>query len=481
MPDEQQESQGPHELSIGVGILRVLRNSRMYWINMCREWIDNSLGARAETIRFRFTDEMLEIIDDGDGCDDLSMMESPARSVKYAHNRASMYGIGGVMSQINASQGGAVKVFSVHRRLTSQITIDWNECIEQNLFRAQEYTANPTPDGVATGTKIRIQQARRIGDLDKLIADLGHDYAGYLRSGKKIIFEINGEEYPVLPFRSPKLTDRVKIDFNFQGHHITGFCGIVKKGVPNPYPAWNVHWGYRCAFKTIAPADGKLTNRIYGEIYLPDEWSNIVPTKDNFTTDSDDLWEQVGTICAEIIDKADSESTELELTGAAGIAGGLLTEAVGEWEASIKGRRPGCTNKHGTVIPTGTGTPHRNFTHVQPGDKPARNGDILGEKGVPKRIRIAWDETLNDTYTIDVSTGRNPTLTITLNTKKPIYRFHGDAHDLAILCAGYIAHEYTSNNDKFDGFFPMIKEMDYHKIHDELLGRIAVKASATTS
>lgn len=467
-------------LTIGVGVLRVIKGDRLNPLVALKEWIDNALGAKARSIIVRRTGETLEIIDDGEGCEDLIVMESIAKSCKKSHNKASMYGIGGVMSQIRASIDGRVEVTSVHRNATSGIAIDWDDCIEKDRFEAKSFNTWATVPGTPTGTTIRIPKAKRFYKLDQLVADIGHAYAGELKRGKRIAFETDGVRTEAKPFGSPPFIRKVEFGFDFQGHAIEGFCGVVKPGVANPYPGWSVHWGYRVAMVTKAPAGDHLFNRIYGEVRLPQGWKNINPTKDDFTNEADDLWEKIGEACADVIKLADEQSTDLELSGASTLAGDLLTQAViGD---KIKGRRPGTADKKGTAKATGRGAKHREFTTWQPGDSPSDKGNVGLPTNAPSRIRIGWDPTMEHAYRIDeTGTRNNRTMAITLNqSMRQILDFKDDPARLATLCCAFIARELTSIQ-KYDLMFPEFKDREYHEVHDLLLSRVSVATSATSA
>jgi hypothetical protein len=465
-------------LDIGVGILRFLRDKPLSWSSMCKEWIDNSYGARATRVVFRRIDDRVEISDDGEGCSDLRVMESIAKSINRDYDKAGMYGTGGIWSQIHASQGGKVEVTTVTNREKQTITINFSECLQANKFISDYTPGIPVPAGRPTGTTIRIFNAKRYGNENKILEDLGHAYAVELRAGRKIIFDTDGKRREVKPFQIPPFSARVEIDFVFQGHHITGFCGVVEEGVPNPHFGWSVHWGYRFAKTTTAPAGDHLPNRIYGEIYLPSSWKNINPTKDDFTSDADSFWEEIAILCDEVIRAADDQSTDLELLEASELASDLLTEAIAGGKARVKGRRPGSAGKQGTVEPTGNGSPHENFATTQPGSKPAEADGIPPSRRSPSRIRIAWEESLDCPYRMETS---RTTMTITLNKSfHTIEQFKKDYTKLAVLCCFAIAHEKVSDPE-YDGMFHSIVGEEYQEILSELLDRVRVAGMVATS
>lgn len=468
------------DMRIEAGIIRVLQGERLNYLAALKEWIDNSLGARAKTITIRRTGECLEIIDDGDGCDDLKTMESLAASYKKSHNKASMYGIGGVLSQIRASIDGLVEVESITKKNTSKITVDWNECIANDKIGAKKYSSGPALGMMKTGTTIRIPKAKRFYSVEQYAEDLGHAYAGELRrAGRKIEFDINGKVTRVIPFKPyPFDGEPVRFDFDYQGHRIKGFCGVVKPGVTNRFPGWSVHWGYRVAFITHKPANGRRDHRIYGEVELPHDWKNINPTKDDFTNEIDDLWEIIGGHCEEVIVRGDQGSSDFELSESSEMVSDILTGAIAGKQTIAKGRRPGAGSNRGTVNGTGNGSTHRNFSTAQTGEKPVDPTGNGAHARIPQKISVAWDDTLDRPYSIVITGTKSRTLAITLNKSNPrILEFKDDPGKLATMCCSHIAHELTYNSD-FANVFPEFQAEQYHETYSQLLSRVVSREVA---
>jgi hypothetical protein len=460
---------GEEILSIKPGILRVVRGQRLSWKEALKELIDNALDANANNTEIVMSGESFSIKDDGEGCDDLYAMESLASSIKSKHTKAGMYGWGGVMAQIRATNGGNVIVHSVTRDWDSTIVIDFVECIENDRFETKEYGKSPALPRSKTGTKITIERAKRrsLNKPKEVMEELSYSYSDILKLGKKIVFEIDGEKTAIKPFKAPPFEgEQVSTTFDFRGHAISLLCGVVKEGVTNRYSGWSVHWGHRIVKVTGDPANGRVCRRIYGEVHLPETWRNINPTKDDFTEDVEELWEKIGELCSDIIARADQQTTDLEFKDASDMVGDILTRAIG-----IKGRRPNRNGDAGTRTPTGEGSSHQNFTTSQPGDKAPGVGNANFAK-VPSRIRVAFDESLEYAYQIETGGTKNRTMTITLNKSMPqVFHFKNDPIGLAALCCAYIAHEFVDNK-KFDGVFPEFKDKEYHEIHNDLLTRV---------
>lgn len=459
------------------GVIKIIQGQKHHWDEAFKEWIDNSIGANAKNILILRTEDALEIIDDGIGCSDIKLMVSIAKSGMRSDDLACKYGIGGKMSQIRAciSTDGYVEVYSIHKDVTSEIAIDWNQCVQQDAMGLANFNQCPTLRGSKTGTRIKIRNAKRFYKPNQLMEEIGHFYAGeILNHGKTIAFEINGTRTIVRPYKAPPFEGKpVRFEIDYHGHHIKGLCGVVKPGVVNRYPGWSVHWGYRLVKVTQEPAGQHLVNRIYGEVHLPRTWKDINVTKDDFTSDVDDLMERIGELCSEVIERGDMQSSDFVLNETSQIAGDLLTGAIAGGQERVKGRRPGRGGKSGTVTPSGNGSAHRNFTICQPGDKSGTFVGGVGHVKIPNRIRIAWDNLDDRVYRVDV-VGTNPrTMTITLNNRNPcMIVFKDDPFKLAIECCAHIAYELT-NNPGFDGILPAFKREGYHDTYQELLSSLS--------
>lgn len=457
-------------LDCGTGIINVLLSKRLDWKQILSEWIDNSLGAGATAIVIRKvkSTQKLEVEDNGRGCDDLKRMESLARSVRQGGDRAGMFGIGGVISQIQASQGGLVEVVSTTAAKRSEIEVHWGECVDRDRLEARHFDEYPAPKGSRTGTTIVVHNCRRFRDVTKLARELGYYYSGVLRQGTSIRLEIDGEKVRIRPYEHPPFVLEVPYDFDLDGHRITGLCGLVDPAHANPYYGWSVHWGYRFVGQFHEPAGGRPTNRIYAEVYLPETWRNISVTKDSFRDEADGLWAALTERCREVIEAADAQSQEIELHTASREAEDLIGLALAGTKRAVKGRRPGSAGKSGTVEPTGNGSPHRHFSSVQPGDK-AEIDDLIPAR-TPDRVRIVWDQTIEGPYTIAPSGARCRTFVLTLNSSVPhIAAFKDDPQKLAVLCITYLAQEITEGSDKVQRMFPFFRQLEFKAVYTQLL------------
>jgi hypothetical protein len=152
--------------------------------------------------------------------------------------------------------------------------------------------------------------------------------------------------------------------------------------------------------------------------------------------------------------------------------GDMLTRAIG-----IKGRRPNRNGESGTRQPTGEGSSHENFRNSQSGDKTGRTSGGAHSK-IPDRVRVAFDESLEQAYVIETGGTRNRTMTITLNKDMPqVFHFRKDPIGLATLCCAYIAHHIFGNRE-YDGLFDELKVDKYHDIHGQLLARVMANCPA---
>lgn len=469
------------ELTSGASMIHVILGMDVDWKRAMSEWIDNSLGARASKIKFVYqkAEATLEIIDDGIGCPDLQVMESLAVSDKVVGNKASMYGIGGLLGQIKLSQAGLVHVHSITSSNDSRMQIDWGECLKQNRLVALHHVKTPTP-GTKTKTSIKIHSCRPIKQgqpFDRLIRELGYRYSHEIRNGKAIVFDMDGVKTKVRPYEHPPFADEVPLDFEVEGHHITGFCGLVLPGNPNPFPGWSIHWGYRFLDQFADPAVllGLPYGRIYSEVFLPESWKNIGVTKDKFRDDADPLWNALAERCSDLIKAGEEQAQDFELLNSARSVDKLLA-GVFSGPQRVKGRRPGEHVQEGAVDPSGNGSPHRRFTTTQPGDKALQDDDSLPSTP-PDHVRIHWDKNMEEDVLYRVATGAGKrTMIVTLNASSPhLLKFRDDYEHLACLCLTFIAHEMTTGGDEYRNMFPEFYREPFKEIYRNLLSRLPFK------
>jgi hypothetical protein len=421
------------------------------WKSVFAEWIDNSFDADAYKIVITLDGRCLTAEDNGCGCDNLRVMQAPGRSARHPTNKAGLYGVGGVRSQAFASGGTPTEVYSVHKNKTSRMVMNWKKCIETGIFEYELFTESAGSE--VTGTRIKIPSSRwspKPSELEKLFREMSYLFAARLQEGRKIIFDINGNKAVLKPYRHPAFVKQVDISFDLDGHHITGFCGLVKPGQQNPYNGWSIFFGHRVLMKTQEPGGGKETKHVYGEIRLGDSWKDVNSSKDNFIHDQSELWEKIGSTCAEIVDASDQQSQDFELSTSTQEAESILCGAI-KLLKKRKGRRPEIAGKEGTVEPTGNGKPHEHFTHDQPGDKEAEVSDYEpGTSRIPDRIRITWGD-LEDAYEMETTTHgkRGKQILIRLNENVPALKaIRHNPVALALEAGTLISHEYEIDQNR---------------------------------
>jgi hypothetical protein len=464
------------DLRYGASIVFALGGRSLSWPQMMSEWIDNSFGAGANRVQITYdrTSNTLVIEDDGLGCDDLVEMESPARSKRHAGDRAGRYGIGGVMSQIVASQKGFVEVFSVTATKTMEIAVDWGKCLAEDRLYTTRHLEDARGPRDRVGTKIVIHTCRRLTTVSSVVRDLGYRYSGELSSGKSIVLDVNGETISVHPYEPPEAIKSLDGEFDLDGNHIRFHCRIVGRSDQNPYSGWSVHWGYRFLDRFSDPAEGLPTGRIYAEVCLPETWKNISDTKDAFLEYPETLWAAVAERCRPLVQEAARRDAEVDLTDAGNAVADIINkilEGDKAAKAKVKGRRPGDGEKTGTVVPEnpGRGGRHRRFSESQP--------DADGVPGVlpaiaPVFLVIGWDSTMDVPYRIEASGVRKRTYTLTLNSGiELIRRFVGDQSLLLAYCLFPVALEIANESGRSQNTFPSFQDMQFRDIYGTLLTR----------
>lgn len=382
-------------------ILALANKSGMNPTTAFRELIDNSLdaGATAVLIRYSRRRGRLEVIDNGRGTDDIEDIATPFKHKKHQTTESGRYGIGGTASLIFLCGGqGAVEVESITGRFVSRLVADFAEMARTDLFDAGRAPTVPN-EGQPTGTTIFLSGCRELnhGHVGSAYRELAFTFSPALRKGVEIAFDVDGKRTAWEPPSTPARVARLKLDGEVEGHRIRGFCDLVKSGEPNFVKGWAVGRAHRFIGKFGDPARGRGIDlaRIYSEVMLPRSYTNINDHKDDFIQYPSALWEWLAEACAPILDRAEEEGQSIQLEAATRNARDLLNLAVGLSDAGIKGRRPNKPGKPAPDPPEKEGSPHRQFSEVQPGDKPS-----AGNRDMPRRIDLCWTSDLGPPYEI---------------------------------------------------------------------------------
>lgn len=462
-------------------IMSFVNNGAMTRDRMVYEWVDNSLDAKARQIRITRNETHVEIRDDGIGCNEPRVILTPSRSRPHDSGaRSGMFGMGGKIASMRASQGQRTDVESVHNGMLYRIEADWSAMVQADEWTMRQSGPVPARDG-RRGTIIRNLGPKgpiTFPGADRIAAKLAFDYADALEAGVSIALVIDGKRYDVCPYRLPRFVDKVEFEVEFDGHRVRGFCGLVHPDESNPRPGWTFHWGpHRVLMTTEDPADGKYCGRIQGHVYLPLNWSDVNVTKDDFgMLDPTELYTLIGNECRRIIDAAQEASEDYEIKTFTEQVNSLLNGTI---IVAANGRRPGSAGKVGTVESKDTGREHKKFNVWKPGTR----GTARTTPAIPQRIEVHWNDNIENSWEVSINGKRSRVAHITLNHARPIIsslREKKNAHGVFAFCTQALA-SYLGINRELQSCFGFSDLAEVHEIFDRLTGSGSQPAKKATA
>lgn len=457
MEHERLEEYEPCELRPGIRqMIESIRHKTGLNPTACvRELIDNSFDAGAMEVNIHLDRDhaRLEISDDGHGTAEIEAIPTPYKHVAHETTESGFCGIGGSDAVIALLNGeGKCHLVSITEHLVSKMTVDYKASKLADRFISVRHKRDNV-DSLATGTTITLDGCRSLNpqNIGSIKRELSWTFSPALQAGKRINFTIDGKRQVWEPYKPPaRQGPAVKFDFEVEGHRVHGFCFLVKLGETNPVRGWAVVKGHRFLGKFSHPAAGRAGGmaRIYSEVTLPKSWRNINDHKDDFVEPPVELWAKLAEACAPIMDRAEKESQSIELAASIQAAQDILDLAVGY---GVKGRRPGKPGKPAPPPPKKKGSSHKQFSHVQEGDKPPFDG-----RGMPRRIVLDWSPELEWPYEVRPE-GKGVRVLINLDCAEN-QKYRGDAAGpfLADIALHWVA---TDMGLREEHYHPLLKEL----------------------
>ncbi|MDE2100987.1 MAG: ATP-binding protein [Patescibacteria group bacterium] len=439
------------EASFGAyGIIEAFLKSPLTFRQCLNELIDNSLDAHADDIKITIVDGMLTYKDNGFGCDEPSRFVGIGKQnseIAKGTGRSAHFGEGLKAALIKLSQANLCTITSVAGGVKRGIRLDWKYMQHVGRLVYSRVSDKPACDEI--GTTIIVNDCIKLSNFDKLVSDIGFDYAHVIRGGVRIKISFNGRQRVAQAYEPPRFAERIDTEFECNGCKIRGYAGLVLEGEPNPHHGITVRWGPHkraLLLKFNDPADGVSLWRVASEIELPTEWKNFTLTKDSFAEKPHDLCDMVAEEFRPIFEKAEQAGESFEINSFSDLVAESMN-ATYEPFKRIKGRRPGITGKSGTTNPTGTGSPHKEFATYQPGDKADRP---KRDTRIPKCFRIHWRDDMTAAWMIEINGNKLVVANIYLNKLSPRingFRERNDIESLATFCFGQLAQHISKTPD----------------------------------
>ena len=349
------------------GLIDGMRHQTLGWFGILGEFIDNAFDAGANRVEINFTNDQLEIVDNGEGCRDLLLMLRPGGRESKATTTLGRYGIGAKDAAISAAQ--AVKIRSVHRGVQRFVHCDWRKVEKSGRWEIADPTDTPTDE--PSGTKIILQPLRsdRLKRQQDLIEKLSFYYTPAIRQGRQIVFKASAKARPapVPEYRFPELEHLVTAQLNVGGKEAMVTIGLIPEGKVVRESGLVLSYGYRVIRKgeRIGLGD-QPTPGLFGWVELGSGWE-LTKNKDNISSNIEALGVAIYEACREVIDRASRRSQAIQFRNVAKEVNDLLKSFVGDYDKR-KAKRLPAREKEGTILPVSTGKRHSRARLTQPGN-----------------------------------------------------------------------------------------------------------------
>ncbi len=387
---DQQMDIGP-----GPSLLLSYKANALPWSTLIGEIADNSLDAGATRVDFIFGSKALDVIDDGQGCDDLCAMLTLGRHVMQRTTRLGMWGVG--LKESATSLWGTLEIETTHRSITRRAFVDWSRLAKQSDWKILPGTV--IAKGKENGTHLRFRKTERDHpkDWQKLADDLGYMFMPALSAGKQIKFAFKNRQ-PILckPYQLPPMSDVVTADFDIDGKGVSIRAGIVDAEHANWRPGFAFVFGHRVLMNSSLGANGKSTARVAGIIELKPGWKPS-KNKTSIVENTDELESAIYARLKEMLARAQNQA--IMLTGEAFTKElnermkGMFSEIAESHRVKERRDRPKPGEEQiGTIDPQ-KGERKRKPRKTQPGERVADAFELFARGG-----KIDWKPFEIDTF-----------------------------------------------------------------------------------
>lgn len=383
------------DLSPPTAVLSSMVNQDLGWRRALAELVDNAFDAGATNVGIEFGPatpsggaRFMTIRDDGDGCEDLTVMVVPGARRRSLTSRLGCYGIGAKDASLwIGGETCCVYVESIYKGRERSLNVNWALVVSSGSWKYDTGATDEAADTGRRGTVVTIKPVtHRVPDgsaWNVLVEDLGYLYWPAIRDGKQITLRAKTKGSagkPVPRWEQPPIDDVVDCIVDVEGKKAHVRAGIV----PTEFQGQNKRPGltYVHNFRVIrGPGSaggnrggdgcgGLDYSRVCGVVELTDGWV-LTKNKDNISTHSEELYDAVFVALEGLLRKAETLGHTIEsaqfLTGVES----LINRALGRPDGKAV---RGSGDKTGTKRPTGRGRRHRQAAHEQDGATFLRRG-----------------------------------------------------------------------------------------------------------
>jgi len=377
--------------NIPPSILWSLNGQQMQWKIALGEACDNSFDSGANWVRIVFTGQkQVEIVDDGNGCDNIEAMLTIGKHYRQANTRLGRFGVG--LKELACWLWGELVISTVHGGKLRRAAVDWERLAKASDWNVPDPTESDVTESHQRGTKLvfRRSMRNRPNDLAGLADELGYLFAPAIWKGKQIAIECGRSKLTIAAWTLPEFDGEVVRDlFLVNGKRVELTAGVVASDHTNARKGFTFIHEHRVLLNSALGSKGRSVSRVCGTVVLGPEWK-LGKNKDAIQDSDDqkaDLENEIYSRCEDVFRRADRQATMLRNTAFEGAVTealrGLLSAAVNGPD-NRKAKRSSPENQVGAVEPKGTGRRHRRARSEQPGETFKGKANLAG-------IRFEWE------------------------------------------------------------------------------------------
>lgn len=442
-------------LAPGPALLESYRAQPHSWNIICGELIDNSFDASATGVEIHFGgNKSLDVIDDGNGCSDISKMLTLGAHFRQSTTRLGRFGVG--LKEAAACLWGTLTIETTHKGLTRTAMVDWSALSKKSDWMIPDPVARQSTGKRGTTLKFRNIARNYPSSYEKLAEELGYTFMPALQSGRQVKISFKKRQ-PILckPYQLPPLQNVVATEIEVDGKRVSIHAGIVEIGHVNRRPGFAFVYGHRVIMNSSLGSNGFSTARVSGIIELKSGWTlskNKTSLIDNDEALADAIYYELKDMLALAQNQAitlTGEAFTKELNERFHVALGALVKSQNKKERRDK---PSPENKQeGTVEKKDSGR-KRTPRKTQPGSRLANEAESFARGG-----KIDWRPFDNDTFgEVDLA---GSVIWLNENNKTLLAYRSSDNKDAVLNVAMGVFVAEVFHHEQRDKF-PMFKTMD---------------------
>jgi hypothetical protein len=391
------------------GILFGLSNQNLPWWKCLAELIDNSFDHGADRVEIIEDTKRraVTICDNGKGMESVVSAIVLGDSKPTGSSRVGRYGVG--IKDAWLSTGKKIEIDTVRNGMRSTLALDTTS-FDDN-WSGPDPQIETTEDKSGTKITLYLRKERSMPSDNNVYEKLSWVFSPGLLDGKQIVRVRNGVRNPLRPIPLPELSESVQDSFVIDGKHVSIQIGIKKSGVKKFGNGFYFAHLHRIIDDSSLGSKGMSCQSMAGMITLGDGWK-LSKNKDAITDNQDALEDAIFQRIKHLLEKAESESKDVESAMIKGELERALNDAFQEAKREARSSRK---ESIGTVEPKYTGRKRTSAQKIHE-DKP---GSVVVSGG--RRVsgmRIDWYDNEDE----EIGTYDQMANTVKLNKLNPFVK-----------------------------------------------------------